>query len=96
MLTAATLRHAIGSRLLIDCDGLSVLCDVLDARQCWDRLDLLVRPVAGGAAAKWIAATRASRVPVVEQRPLVAPMLHAPACDVLGDDPPVPEQTWDE
>lgn len=63
--TTRQLTPLLGRRGLLDAGKggplgrLAMLVDVLDARQCWDRVDCLVRPVAGDGTA-WVSADRLS------------------------------------
>lgn len=59
MFTTTKLAELIGRPALLNCNGLSVQVEILDSRQCWNRTDCLVRPVAGSGE-KWVACDRLS------------------------------------
>ena len=53
MKSATTLQSIIGHRAELDCTGLSVLVEILDARSRFGTVDALVRPVAGSGQ-RWV------------------------------------------
>jgi hypothetical protein len=55
--TARQLCVLVGRRALLKTGPLRVLVHVLDARQCWDRVDCLVSPVAGDGQ-QWVSVDR--------------------------------------
>ncbi len=69
--TTNPLSPLIGHRAMRDrghgspLSRLLMLVDVLDSRQCWDRVDCFVRPVAGDGTA-WVSCDRLAE-PTVEQ-----------------------------
>lgn len=55
--TTTNLQRLLGRRALLTIEKLTVLVDVLDSRQCWDRVDCLVSPIAGDGQ-QWVSVDR--------------------------------------
>jgi hypothetical protein len=59
--TAASMIVLVGRTAQVRFEKISVLCNVLESRSQWGRVDLLVEPV-GGSGQQWV---EKSRVAVV-------------------------------
>lgn len=53
MPTTTELSEAIGTQVLRNCEGLLVLCEVVDTRAAWGRVDFKLAPVSGNGT-RWV------------------------------------------
>jgi hypothetical protein len=72
--TARELTPAIGATVLVRFEQLTIEARVLDAKNTWNKVRLLIRPIAGGGE-QWIELSRLVAA--------VATGTHHPGCDSL-------------
>lgn len=53
----SSLREYVGRQGVLKIDQLRVAVQCVDARQCWQRIDVLVTPIAGSGE-QWVSADR--------------------------------------
>lgn len=58
--TVKELGRAVGERVVVQFQSVSVICTVVDAKNSWGRVRLLVRPVAGYGE-QWVELERLTR-----------------------------------